>query len=226
MKEEEYFVFDARTIAPAIGFTCIMWLVFYIERRFLFDFSDFGIRPEEYWGIRGVFTAPFIHSGISHLWSNTMPLLVLGIALGYFYRQNVIKVFILGAIFTGLLTWFIGRPAFHIGASGVVYMLTFFLFFKGIFTKHYRMISLSFLVAFVYGSLVWYVLPVEEHISWEGHMSGAIVGIILAIFTRNKLPAKNKYAWEQSDFVPDEDPFLRQFDENGNFFEIIREEEE
>ena len=155
-----------------------------------------------------------------------MPLLVLGTALSYFYRQQAVSVLLYGVIFSGLLTWLIGRPSFHIGASGVIYMLVFFLFFKGIFTKHYRLIALSFLVAFLYGSLVWYVLPVNKGISWEGHLSGAVVGIVLAITTRSTLPVKEKFTWEQPGFNASEDPFMQQFDEQGNFFEIIREEEE
>lgn len=131
----------------------------------------------------------------------------------------------LGVVATGLLTWLIGRPSYHIGASGVVYMLAGFLFFKGVFTRHYKMLSLSFLVAFFYGSLVWYVLPIEEGVSWEGHLSGAITGIFLAFFTKSKLPENKKYTWEQDHYKEDEDPFMKHFDENGNFIEIIDEEE-
>lgn len=225
-QEEAYFIFDWKTIVPALSFTMLMWFVFYVERRFLLDFSSYGVRPESWEGLRGVLLSPFIHSGISHLWSNTMPLLVLGTALSYFYRHQALRVILLGVLMSGLLTWFIGRPSYHIGASGVIYVLVFFLFFKGIVTKHYRLIALSFLVAFFYGSLVWYVFPVERGISWEGHLSGAIAGTALAVFSKSKLPLKEKFAWEQPDFVPEEDPFMRQFDEHGNFFEIIKEEEE
>ena len=226
MREKDFFIFDWKTIAPALGFTMLMWLVFYIERRFLVSFVDYGIRPEKTLGLRGVLMAPFIHSDISHLWSNTMPLIVLGIALGYFYRKQAMFILICGLILTGLLTWFIGRPSYHIGASGVLYMLVFFLFFKGIFTRHFRLISLSFLVAFFYGSLIWYVFPIERGISWEGHLSGAIVGLLLAVTTRNKLPSKKLLSWEQPNYRIEEDGFMQQFDENGNFFEIIRDEEE
>jgi membrane associated rhomboid family serine protease len=226
MKEDSYFIFDWKTITPALGFTLIMWVVFYIERRFFLSFVDFGVKPGTLKGLRGVLLSPFIHSGISHLWSNTMPLLVLGTALSYFYRQQAFSVMFYGIILSGLLTWLIGRPSFHIGASGVIYMLVFFLFFKGIFTKYYRLIALSFLVAFFYGSLVWYVLPVDKGISWEGHLSGAVVGVVLAVTTRNKLPVKEKFLWEKPDFNASEDAFMQQFDENGNFFEIIRDEEE
>jgi membrane associated rhomboid family serine protease len=131
----------------------------------------------------------------------------------------------MGICITGILTWFVGRPSYHIGASGVVYMLAAFLFFKGILTRHYKMLSVSFLVAFFYGSMVWYVLPIKEGVSWEGHLSGAIAGIILAVVTRSKLPEKKRYVWELDQYKEEEDPFMRQFDKNGNFMEFREEEE-
>lgn len=86
------------------------------------------------------------------------------------------------------------------------------------------MLALSFVVAFFYGSMVWYVLPLKTGISWEGHLSGGVVGLLLAIITKNKLPEKKKYQWETADFNAGDDPFMRQFDEDGNFFELEEEE--
>lgn len=225
MRDSEYFKFDAITIAPALLFVLTMWVVYWLEITFHFRFNDNGIRPQRLSGLQGVFFGPFIHSGLKHLWSNSLPSLVLITALSFFYRKLSFQVLLIGIILTGVLTWFMGRSTYHIGASGVVYMLTTFLFFKGIFTRHYKMLSLSFLVAFFYGSLVWYVFPIEEGISWEGHLSGAISGIVLAIITKNKLPQKKKYLWELDHYKEDEDPFMRHFDENGNFIEFSEEEE-
>ena len=87
---------------------------------------------------------------------------------------------------SGFLTWSIGRPAYHIGASGLIYVLVSFLFFKGVFAKHYRLIALSLLVVFLYGSMIWYALPIEKGISWEGHLSGLITGILFAFIFRKK----------------------------------------
>ncbi|MEP0480807.1 MAG: rhomboid family intramembrane serine protease, partial [Nonlabens sp.] len=188
-------------------------------------FNRHGILPQKISGLQGVVFGPFIHSGLKHLWSNSLPSLILLTALSFFYRRISLFVLITGLLLTGGLTWLIGRPSYHIGASGVVYMLTAFLFFKGLFTGHYKLLSLSFLVAFFYGSMVWYVFPIEEGISWEGHLSGAISGIVLAIFTKNKLPQKKKYLWELEHYNEDEDLFMRHFDENGNFIEFSDEEE-
>jgi membrane associated rhomboid family serine protease len=225
MKDSEYFTFNIWTILPALLFVFVMWLVYWLEIKFSFRFTDNGIRPGRLAGLQGVLFGPFIHGSLKHLWSNTLPCLILLTALNFFYKYISFKVTILGILITGVLTWLMGRPSYHIGASGVVYMLAAFLFFKGVLTRHYKMLSLSFLVAFFYGSLVWYVLPIEEGISWEGHLSGAIAGIILAIVIRSSLPAKKKYAWELDQYNEEDDPFMKHFDENGNFIELIDEEE-
>ncbi len=225
MQDKEYFKFDGYTVTTAIAFVLLCWTVYTIEVRFHLNFNSYGIRPEKLSGLRGIIFSPFIHGDLNHLWSNTVPALVLTIALFYFYRRISWKVFVFGTLLTGLLTWLIARPNYHIGASGVIYMLASFLFFKGVFTRHYRLIALSFVIAFFYGSLVWYVFPLKTGISWEGHLSGGVVGVVLAIFTKNVLPEKRKYIWETDQYKPEDDLFMRHFDENGNFIEFIDEEE-
>ena len=98
-------------------------------------------------------------------------------------------------------------------------MLTSFLLFKGIFSKQYQLTALSFAVIFIYGSFIWYIFPTDPKISWEGHLSGFIVGLLFAlVFNKNPLEDK-KYEWEKETYNPDEDTFLKHFDENGNFIE-------
>lgn len=226
MKDSEYFKFDLWTVAPAFVFIFVMWLVYWVEVKFHFRFTDNGIKPLHISGLQGVLFSPFIHGNLKHLWSNTLPCLLLITALNYFYRRISFRVLILGLLFSGLLTWFIGRPSYHIGASGVVYMLASFLFFKGIVTRHYKMISLSFIVTFFYGSLIWYVLPIEDGISWEGHLSGGTTGLILAVFTRSKLPQHQIFEWQQEHYNEEDDPFMRHFDEQGNFIEFTDVDDE
>ena len=146
-----------------------------------------------------------------------MPLLVLSTALFYFYRSIRWKVLLYGMLLTGIVTWLIGRPALHIGASGVVYMLASFLFFKGVFSKHFRLIALSLVVVFLYGSLLWYLFPINPEISWEGHLSGFLVGLVFALLFRKNPISQRKYDWEYEDYNAEEDVFLQHFDENGNF---------
>ena len=141
-------------------------------------------------------------------------------ALFYFYRPIAWKVLFFGVLFSGLLTWWIGRPSYHIGASGLIYVLVSFIFFKGIFTKYFRLIALSLLIVFLYGSMIWYVFPVKEGISWEGHLSGLITGLLFAVFFKKKIPKPRKFAWEDENYDDSNDPFLKHFDENGNFIEF------
>jgi len=143
----------------------IIWLVFWFEIRFRFDFTNFGVFPRTLSGLKGVLFSPFIHSGIEHLYHNTIPLFVLSTAVFYFYKPIAWKVLFYGILLSGFLTWLIGRPAFHIGASGLIYVLVSFTFFKGIFAKHYRLIALSLLVVFLYGSMIWYTMPIKEGMS-------------------------------------------------------------
>ena len=200
-------------------------IVFWIESSFNINLNYLGIYPRKIEGLIGIICSPFIHGDVKHLFNNAIPLLVLTSALFYFYRRIRWKVLIYGLLLTGLFTWIIGRSSIHIGASGVIYMLTAFLMFRGILSKHYQLTALSFSVIFLYGGFIWYIFPTDPKISWEGHLSGFIVGIIFAlIFNKQTLPVK-KYIWEKEDYNPDNDPFMKNFDKDGNFIETISETE-
>ncbi len=206
-------------------FVMALWIVFWMESRFGFNFNQFGIYPLKPSGLIGILTGPFIHGSLKHLFNNSVPLFVLSTALFYFYRNIRWQVLIYGLLLTGLITWLIGRPSLHIGASGVVYMLVAFLFFKGIFSKQYQLTALALVVVFLYGGLWWYVFPIDPKISWEGHLSGFFVGFLFA-FLFKTVPLENKkYEWEKEGYDPDSDPFLRQFDEDGNFVGLPKEKE-
>jgi membrane associated rhomboid family serine protease len=177
-------------------------------------------------GLKGIIFSPFIHSGLKHLFNNSVPLLLLSMALFYFYRNISKQVILYGIIITGLLTWFIGRPSYHIGASGLVYVLASFLFFKGIFSRYFRLVALSLSVVFVYGSLIWGLFPGKVGMSWEGHLSGFIVGFILALAYKTNIVTKPKYEWEMENYKEDDDEFMQLFDEDGNFSPEVLEEEQ
>jgi len=133
-------------------------------------------------------------------------------------------------LFSGLITWVIGRESYHIGASGLVYVLVSFIFFKGLLTKYYRLVALSLTVIMLYGGMLWYVFPeVDNTISWEGHLAGLVTGFLLSLIYKTpeykKIP---KYDWEKPNFDAAEDKFMQRFDENGNFVNlpIVEEFEE
>lgn len=223
-ERDTYFKFNTGVVGYPLLFILLIWIVFWFEVRFGFDFNRFGVAPRTITGLRGVLFSPFIHADINHLWHNTLPLLILSAALFFFYQKNAWRVLIIGALLTGVLTWVLGRPANHIGASGVIYMLFGFLFFKGIIAKHFRLIALSFIVVFIYGSMVMYVLPIDPKISWEGHLSGIVTGALLAFTIKKGVAPPVIYPWQSKDYNPEEDEFLKHFDEHGNFIENIEPE--
>ena len=225
------FQFTKAVILLPLFFVFTLWLVFWYELQFQHNLSHFGIYPREVYGLKGIVFSPFLHGDIEHLANNSVALLVLLPILRYFYKEQSFVVLLFGIIFSGLGTWLLGRPSYHIGASGLIYALVSFIFFKGIFTKYYRLVALSFTIVILYGGSVWYMFPnVKEGISWEGHLAGFIVGLALALVL--KTPQFSKpifYEWEKPDFNPELDPFMKNIDEKGNFNpppkpeEVIRE---
>jgi len=185
-------------IYPAL-FVVLICLIKAIEILFDYDFGVFGILPRNLEGLRGVLLAPLIHANLEHLVNNSIPLLLLGTALFYFYRSLAFRIFLLSYFLSSLYTWISARYNYHIGASGLVYSLFSFLLISGFIRRHLQLIAISFLVAFFYGSLVWGIMPWDHKISWEGHFWGFMVGAILSVFYRKKGPQRKVYQWEDED---------------------------
>ncbi len=200
-------------------YVAVLWLVYWIEITFSLNFNSLGVYPRTLEGLRGVFCTHFIHSNTTHLFNNSIPLLVLASSLFYFYKEVAYKVLLLGAFFTGLGTWVIARDSYHIGASGVVYLLFSFVFFSGVIRRHTRLIALSMVVIFLYGSMVWYMFPIKEGMSWEGHLSGFLIGILFAMYYR-------KTGLVQKPFQFSTNTFDTLFDADGNFNPPKTEDEE
>jgi membrane associated rhomboid family serine protease len=195
-----------------------IWFVYWVEIYFNINFNEYGVLPRDLIGLRGVVFTHFIHSDAKHLFNNSIPLFVLLLSIFYFYRDIAYKVLLVGGLLSGLLTWFIARDSYHIGASGIVYLLFSFIFFSGIIRKHYRLVALSFMVIFLYGSMIWYVLPIKDGMSWEGHLSGLLIGLFFAVFYRNKGLTKKEHEFSKT-------AFDLLFDENGNYAPPEVEEE-
>ncbi len=200
-------------------FVISIWFIYWVEIKFGFNFNKFGVLPRELSGLKGILASPFIHSDTSHLFNNSVPLFVLASCLFYFYDKVALKVLIFGGLFTGFLTWIIARESYHIGASGIVYLLFSFVFFSGIIKKHYRLVAVSLITIFLYGSMIWYVLPIKDGMSWEGHLSGFITGFLLSILYRKSGIVKEKHIFSKT-------AFDEMFDEQGNYVPPIIEEEE
>jgi membrane associated rhomboid family serine protease len=158
--------------------------------------SWLGIVPRDTDNLIGIILSPLIHGDFSHLMSNTPPLFVLGFLVLFFYPQGSRKAVPMLYVLSGAILWVIGRSAIHIGASTIVYGLASFLFFSGVFRRDIRSIGLALIVVFIYGgSLSMGLLPINPGVSWEGHLSGGIAGIISALVYKKYDPPR-KYSWE------------------------------
>jgi len=158
-------------------FVFLMWAAFFLNMFTHFDLAILGIYPRKFTGLIGILFAPMIHGNVIHLLSNTFPLLFLGTVLFMFYDKIARQVFYQCYFLTNLLVWIFARPSYHIGASGLVYGIAAFLIFFGLFKKDFKSLIISIIILILYGSLVYGILPVQEGVSWESHLLGAIVGI-------------------------------------------------
>ena len=207
MQAEEKKRFLSSIIFPTL-LVAAMWLVKVAELAFDTRFAFLGILPREVSGLTGIITAPFIHGDLAHLSANSIPIWVLTSMLFYFYKPIAWKTFFMIYVITGVWVWFWGRQSYHIGASGVVYGLASFLFFSGLFRKDNRLLAITFLVAFLYGSLVWGIFPEifpEKNISWESHLMGLLSGVVLAFYYKGEGPQRKKYSWDLEEEEDDED---------------------
>lgn len=166
----------------------LILVVYWLDVHFYLDLYRFGLLPRTIAGLGGILTTPFIHSSLSHLFNNVVPLTILLIAIGYFYADIAYKIYLIGYLVTGLLVWVIARESYHIGASGQVYAFAAFIFFSGIFRGKAHLLAISLLVAFLYGGLFWGIFPYHSHISWESHLAGGFTGFITALYFRQHEP--------------------------------------
>ncbi|MBU4538904.1 MAG: rhomboid family intramembrane serine protease [Weeksellaceae bacterium] len=205
----------------------VMWLGFLLQYLGLFDGCSGAIIPLNPSGLKGIFFSPFLHGNIDHIFGNSVPIFVLIFLLFQFYQPIAKKVFFLGWFTSAFLVWllppvdiFTGEFSHVciIGASGIVYVLAFFLFFSGVFRWHMKLLTVSLVVALYYGSLVWGVMPEElfsnlpepSRISWQSHLSGAVVGIILAFLFRKSGEKTKKFIWQFPNYYSEKDDKLWQ----------------
>jgi membrane associated rhomboid family serine protease len=182
----------------------LLWLILIIDDVLGLGLQRFGLRPRQLQGLTGIFTAPLLHGGAEHLFSNTLPLIVSLTTILYLYPRAAIRVIPIIWIGSGLMGWMIGRPSLHFGASGFVYGLLAYVFISGILRLDMRSVAVSVMVWFLYGSMIWGVLPIRPNMSWELHLSGAILGVALAIaYRRWDVTPVKRYAWEDDDSVPE-----------------------
>ncbi|HKI88626.1 MAG TPA: rhomboid family intramembrane serine protease [Draconibacterium sp.] len=214
--EMEKRIFIHSLIIPA-AFVLAFWIVEIIEKTTGISFVRLGVYPLHLKGLPGILFSPFIHAGFSHLISNSIPFFILFFALIYYYRRISYRIFFQLYILSGLCVWLAGREAWHIGASGVVYAMAAFHFVSGIIRNDLRLLTLSVVVVFLYGGMIWGMMPIDPKISWEGHLWGAVSGVVLAFYYRKYIIRRDKFDWEGEEEDEEEnDQSQSQVSENEN----------
>lgn len=203
----------------------LMWSVYLFQRIAPTPLYQWGILPHEISGLRGVLFSPLLHSTSDfwHIVNNSTPIAILLGTLIYFYREIAAKVFFISWLSSGILVWTFAENngAYHIGMSSVIYALAGFLFISGTLRKYRPLQAISLFVTFMYGSMIWGLFPVQERVSWEGHLTGFMTGIVLAILFKEKGPQAPKYQYEIEKELGIEPPDLE-----GQWLENIRLAEE
>jgi membrane associated rhomboid family serine protease len=167
------------------GLVAIMWVAEILDQWVLGQQLDrFGIIPRTLIGLRGIPLAPFLHGNFAHLAGNTLPFLVLGWLIMLRDTQDFLRVTLVVGLASGLGTWLFGSPGSHIGASGVIFGYLGYLLLRGFFERRLGSISLSLLVGTLYGSMIWGILPLQQGVSWEGHLFGFLGGVLAARLLR------------------------------------------
>lgn len=205
---QEQYELDKRIVRHSLFISgllvVILWLIKLFEGEYNLDFSPWGIHPHEVKGLRGILFSPLIHASFEHLAANTLPLFILTFSLFFFYRKSSYPIFVFIYLLSGCFVWLFGREALHIGASGIIYGLAAFLFLSGILSRNVRLLTISLIVAMVYGYMFWGIFPVKPEISWESHLWGGVSGFGLALLY-HKLITPEPAAGEDEDENEDND---------------------
>lgn len=178
------------TAAIPAGMTVLLlWIAFGFDKVYRLHLFRFGVLPRTAEGLLGIVLSPFVHDDLDHLVNNSAPIMVLGWLLVYFYPKAAWRVVVASWMLGGLWVWTTARDSYHIGASGIIYGMAAFLFFSGLLRRRIALMAVSLIVVFLYGSMVWGVLPLQPRISWESHLFGAFAGAVVAWFYRHVPPA-------------------------------------
>lgn len=171
----------AFSFLPGLLFVMLLWLISLLSYLAEVNLSWLGIFPRNFFGLIGVVTGPLIHADMIHLLSNTFPFLLLSGFILFQHRKKGVDVLWFVYVLSGVLTWFIGRQAYHVGASGVIYGMASYLLFVGFTGRDRGSFAVSLAILFLYSGLFYGMIPGEERVSWEGHIAGFMAGFIAAL---------------------------------------------
>ena len=181
----KYFIKQAIRLFP-FWFLIAIWAVEIISKLYDIDLRWLGVHPRHLSEWYTFLTGAFIHSDFEHIFNNTYPIIITGIFIFFLYGKYSNAAFILSFLLSGLLIFLFARSnTYHVGASGLAYSWAFLLAASGFFRKDRISLALGLLVAMLYGSMIWGIFPLETGVSWDGHLYGALSGIIIAFLFRN-----------------------------------------
>lgn len=197
-----------KAFSSALSFGLLLWVIKLVELVGGFDFAAFGVYPRAQHGLPGILFAPLIHGSFAHLFANTAPVVLIGTLLLYGYPKSANVLLPTVYVGVGAAVWLFAREAYHIGASGLAFGMLFFVLMIGMLRWDPRAIAISLAVFFLYGGMAWGIFPSASGISFESHLSGAVIGTVLAFLLKNRdttLPRK-QYSWElEEDDADDHD---------------------
>lgn len=222
---------ESRNFSQALQFTgvfmAIIWLVHIVQVVLGIRFWKFGVIAGDIGGLKGIFTAPLIHGDWTHLIGNTIPLTILMMISFYFFHHLATIAFFAIYLGAGLCVWFTESGAVHIGASGLVYGLVAFVFWMGLFDRDVKSIALSLTILFLYSGLFEGILPGKDGMSWQTHLFGAIIGILVAFIGHKWGIHKDDDEDEGNDEIPpkrkflEEDTFQEKIEKNQSWTQDI-----
>lgn len=164
-----------------LGWLALLWVVELVDQLSMNALDGFGIRPRNIDSLWSILVAPFLHYGWNHLIANSLPFLILGwIVLISGIREFVVAT-IVSSVASGLFVWLLSPfGTLTAGASGLIFGWLTFVLFRGMFTRDSRQILQAVVIFVVYGSLLWGLIPVRTSVSWQGHLGGAVGGVLAA----------------------------------------------
>ncbi len=185
-----------RRLGFPLGFVGVIFVIHLLQAILNLDLRRLGVFPREVDGLPGILTGPLIHGSWEHLFSNSVSFIMLGAVLFWFYPRIALRSIIWLYLLSGFGIWISGQPnSYHIGASGIVYGMVSLVFWSGVFRRNVKSIVLALIILVMYAGFFEGIVPGKEGISWEGHLSGAIAGILLAFVYRKDV--------EEDEVVPE-----------------------
>ena len=163
-----------------LGFVALIWVIEFINFSTGHHLSDWGILPRTLKGLKGIPLSPFLHASLIHIMMNTIPLAVLGGFVILNSRQIFFEITIIIILVSGTALWLFGRSSYHVGASGLIFGYFGYLVLRAWYDRSLKSFIIAFVTVFLYGGIIWGLLPTFSRISWEGHLFGLLAGILAA----------------------------------------------